>query len=626
MVWGRETGPRGHTTEVALALTFQILGPVRVCRDGRPLRLPAGRPAAMLVTLLLHAGGAVPVERLREELWAGPAPASAVANLRSHASQLRRLLATPDEPTRLHAQHGGYRLRVGPGELDAAEFERLAAEGRAAWSRGAPDVAAPLLERALALWSATDLPPPYGPATASAFDGLREQRGAALEAYAACRLDLGDPGSSALLALLRGHLAENPLREPAWALLMTAQCRAGDQAAALETYRAACRSLAGELGITPGPELTDLYRAVRRRDLGSPPSTGRPTVRARDRPAGSRAAPVPHELPCSTAPFVGRHAELVRLRAALRAARDSPVTATVYGMAGAGKSALGLRAAAEVLDAFPDGQLHLDLGGSVAGTPLSPVEVAARVLRSLGGAVNEAERAGLAEARALVRSLLFGRRVLLVLDNVADPAQVDGLLPVRGGCALLVTSRCPVPDGDVRPLRLDPLPPGDGLALLRAAAGDRRVDEEPGAASAVVALCEGLPLALRTAVRRLAEGPHWSMARLARLLRDERYRLAETGLRPRLTASYRRLGWAAPLFRRLGGARTGPVTAELAASLTGAPPEEAVRALDRLVAAQLVEPAGPGRYRMSELVRLYAAELAALEQPPGHVGAGASSR
>ncbi|MFG1779097.1 BTAD domain-containing putative transcriptional regulator [Micromonospora sp. NPDC049048] len=609
-----------------MELTFRILGPVRVCGDGRPLRLPPGRPTAMLVTLLLHAGVAVPVERLREELWAGPAPVSAVANLRSHASQLRRLLTAPGEPPRLHAQHGGYRLRVGPGELDAVEFERLAAEGLAARADGEPRVAAPLLERALALWSVTDPPPAYGPATAAAFDRLRERRAGVREAYAACRLDLGDRGSPELLALLRTHLTENPLREPAWALLMTAQCRAGDQAAALETYRAACRALAGELGIAPGPELTELYRAVRRRWQRPPPFAARPPARDGERAAEARPVLVPHELPCAAAPFVGRHAELARLRTALTSAREHPVTVTVHGTAGVGKSALGLRAAVAALESFPDGQLHLDLGGSVAGTPLPPVEVAARVLRSFQGVTGEPEPTGLAETRARVRSLLFGRRVLLVLDNAADPAQVDGLLPARGGCALLVTSRCPMPDGDVRPLRLDPLPTGVALALLRAVAGDRRVDDEPEAARAVVALCEGLPLALRTVARRLAEGPHWSMARLARLLRDERHRLAETGLGPRLTASYRRLGSAAQVFRRLGGTRTGPLTTETAAALTGLPPEDAVRALDRLVTAQLAEPAGPGRYRVGELVRLYAAELAAVEQPSGHTDEEASSR
>ncbi|MEH0972085.1 BTAD domain-containing putative transcriptional regulator [Micromonospora sp. CPCC 205546] len=608
-----------------MALTFRILGPVRVCRDGGPLRLPRGRPTAMLVTLLLHAGVTVPVERLREELWSGPAPASAVANLRSHASQLRHLLAAPDEPPRLHAQHGGYRLRVGPGELDAAEFERLAAEGHAARAAGEPDVAAPLLERALALWSTADPPSAYGPATAAAFDRLRERRSGAREAYAACRLDLDDRGSPELLALLRAHLTENPLREPAWALLMTAQCRAGDQAAALQTYRAACRALAGELGIAPGPELTALYRAVRRREHRPPSFAPRPAVRDDQRVAGGRPALVPHELPCAAAPFVGRHPELTRLRTALTAAREHPVTVTVHGAAGVGKSALGLRAAVAVLESFPDGQLHLDLGGSVAGTTLAPVQVAARVLRSFHGA-DGSEPTGLAETRARVRSLLFGRRVLLVLDNATDPAQVDGLLPARGGCALLVTGRSPMPAGDVRPLRLDPLPAGDALALLRAVAGDHRVDEEPEAARAVVALCEGLPLALRTATRRLAEGPHWSMARLARLLRDERHRLAETGLRPRLTASYRRLGSAAPVFRRLGAARAGPLTAETVAALTGLPPEDAVRALDRLVAAQLAEPAGPGRYRVGELVRLYATELAAAGHPPDQADEGASSR
>ncbi|TDC28408.1 AfsR/SARP family transcriptional regulator [Micromonospora sp. 15K316] len=592
-----------------MGLMFQILGPIRALRDGRPVRLPGGRPTAFLVTLLLHAGAAVPVERLREELWGGQPPASAVANLRTHASQLRHLLAAPGEPPRLHAADGGYLLRVEPDELDAAEFERLAIEGHAARVDGRPDVAAPLFERALSLWSATEPPAAYGPATAAAFDRLRERRGAVRETYAQCRLDLGDPGSYPLLALLRRHLAENPLREPAWALLMTAQCRAGDRAAALRTYRAACQALAGELGVSPGPELTELYRAVRRHDPRL--LAGRPAARTRDRPADPRPALVPHELPCPGTPFVGRRGELTRLNAALTAVRETPVTVAVYGMPGTGKSALGLHAAAGALDAFPHGQLHLDLGGSLDGTPPSPFEVATALLRPLRAATPEPT--DLAEARSRIRSVLFDRRVLLVLDNVADPAQVEALLPVRGGCALLVTSRCPVADPFTATVRLDPLPPADGLALLRLTAGDRRVDEEPEAASAVVALCEGLPLALRSAARRLAECPHWSMARLARRLRDERYRLAETGLRPRLTASYRRLGSAARFFRRLGDAPAGPVTPELAATLTGAPAEEAVRALDRLVAAQLAEPAGPGRYRIGDLVRLYAAELGATD-------------
>ncbi|SCE68176.1 DNA-binding transcriptional activator of the SARP family [Micromonospora coriariae] len=613
-----------------MGLSFEILGPVRVRRDGQPVRAPAGRPTALLVTLLLHAGVAVPVERLREELWGERAPASAVANLRSHASQLRHLLDSPGEPVRLPAEHGGYLLRVEPGELDAAEFERLATEGHAARIGGEPELAATLLGRALALWSPIDPPPAYGPATAAAFDRLRERRAGARETYAACRLDLGDRGTPALLGLLRAHLAEHPLREPAWALLMTAQHRAGDQAGAVQTYRAACRALAGELGVAPGPELTELYRSVRRRaSRPAAPPRRRGTTRTRARPVEPPGPRVPHELPCPAAPFVGRRAELTRLRTALANARPEPVTIAVYGMAGTGKSALALRAAAEALDAFPDGQLHLDLGGSVADVPPPPLQVATRVLRALRVGAGEPEPTTVAEARALVRSLLFGRRVLLVLDNAADAAQVDGLLPVRGGCALLVTSRTPVITGDGLALRLDPLPPVDALALLRATAGDRPVDEELAAASAVVNLCERLPLALRTASRRLIEGPHWSLTRLARRLRDERYRLAETGLRPRLSASYRRLGSAAPVFRRLGQAHPGPVTPELAAALTGAPREDAARALDRLVAAQLAEPAGPGRFHIGELVRLYAAELAATEangHAAGQTGAGASSR
>ncbi|TQJ21867.1 DNA-binding SARP family transcriptional activator [Micromonospora sp. A202] len=610
-----------------MGLSFEILGPVRVRRDGQTLRVPAGRPTAFLVTLLLQAGLAVPVDRLREELWGRRPPASAVANLRSHASQLRHLLDSPDELPRLPAEHGGYLLRVEPGELDATEFERLATDGHAARISGEHELATTLLSRALALWSPTEPPPAYGPATAAAFDRLREQRAGARETYAACRLDLGDRGTPELLTLLRQHLAEHPLREPAWALLMTALHRAGDHPGVVQTYQAACRALDGELGVAPGPELTELYRSVRRQERRTAVPTRRPGgTPPRHRAVASR---VPHELPCPAASFVGRRAELARLCQALVDARRQPVTVAVYGMAGTGKSALALRAAAAALDAFPDGQLHLDLGGSVADAPPLPLQVATRMLRALHPGADEPEPTTVAEARARVRSLLFDRRVLLVLDNAADATQVDGLLPVRGGCALLVTSRNPVTTGDAPGLRLDPLPAADAMAMLRATAGDRTVDAEPEAASAVVNLCERLPLALRTAAGRLTEGPHWSLTRLARLLRDERYRLAETGLGPRLSASYHRLGSAAPVFLRLGRAHPGPVTAELAAMLSGAPPEDAARALDRLVAAQLAEPAGPGRFHIGELVRLYAAELAATEASgdlAGQTGAGASSR
>ncbi|MEU3454355.1 BTAD domain-containing putative transcriptional regulator [Micromonospora sp. NPDC006766] len=509
-----------------MGLMLQILGPIRACRDGRRLRLPPGRPTALLVVLLLHSGTPVPVERLREELWAGRPPTSAVANLRSHASQLRRLLGTPGEPSRLRAESGGYLLHTGPGEVDAVEFERLTTEGLAAQARGATATAVDRLERALALWSPTEPPPAYGAATVAAYDRLRERRAAAREAYAACRLDLGDPGSAELRGLLDAHLAEDPLRETGWALLMTAEQRAGDRAAALRAYRRACRALAGELGVAPGPELTARYRAIVHGEPGIRPAGRRVAARA---VVTDRAPAVPHELPCAADPFVGRRAELALLGAALSGARQQPVALSVHGPAGAGKSALALRAATAALDGFPDGQLHLDLGGSVPAEPLPSREIADRVLRALH-ATPRAESTTLAEAQARVRSALFGRQVLLLLDNATDPAQVNGLLPARGGCALLITSRARLPDGYAQTLRLDPLPPEDGLALLRALVGDRRVAGEPAPARTVVALCGGLPRALRAAARRLDESPHRSLAWLARMLRDERPRLAEAGL------------------------------------------------------------------------------------------------
>ncbi|WP_329109405.1 NB-ARC domain-containing protein [Micromonospora sp. NBC_01699] len=621
-----------------MALAFHILGAVRVRHDGRLLRPPTGRPTALLATLLVQHNQMISAEALVDELWGARPPTSAVANLRSHVCQLRALLAPTDPAPRIVAEGGGYLLRVGADELDATEFERLAGAGHAALDRGEPAVAADLFDRALELWPAGPgtAPATGGPLVTAALDRLRERRVNAAEAYYACRLELWDGDLPGLIARLREHVAENPLRERPWSQLMTALYRVGDPVGAAETFGAARRVLAGDLGVAPGPELVDLHHAVLRRD----PALLHPRQRRR-RPTGDGTAsgprgvpgppgpapvpaagggrtpapPVPHELPTAAPGFLGRRAELVRLRAALAPVDHHPRIATIYGMPGTGKSTLALQAAAGLLDLFPDGQIYLDLGGSTIDVaPLTPAQVLARLNRSLG-ATHDRPAGTEEEERGRIRSLLFERRILLVLDNATRPSQVADLLPVRGGAALLVTSRDRLSCLDGPHLRLGPLSAVNGIELLRRTAGPDRVDADSDATATVVDLCERLPLAVRTAGSRLAAHPHWSVAHLAARMNDDRHRLDEAGVRPRLAASYRSLGGARTAFRRLGLLRLGHVTPEVAAALLDTDTECGRAALDQLVEAQLAEPAGPGRFRIPKLLWLYAAELASSTEP-----------
>ena len=627
-MWPR---PPGYIAGAHMTLAFRILGTPCVHRDGQPLRLPAGRPTSLLVTLLVHTNQAVPVGALVDELWGQKPPASAVPNLRSHICQLRTLLASSPSPEtpRLSAGAGGYRLQVCPGELDAVEFDRLVSDGHSALARGELHAASAVLGQALSMWpTSTSGGPIGGPIVTAALDRLRQRRIGAAEAYFTCQLELWEGSSADLVARLRTHVAENPLRECAWAQLMTVLYRIGDIAGALDTFTTARRSLADDLGVQPSTELCDLHRAVLRRDpsllhprqrLAESPVRPR-TWRARTAPVegststgpGTPPVPVPHELPHDVNAFVGRGAELDRLHDVLSTVGDRPVAVAVYGMPGTGKSALAMRAAAAVVDRFPDGQIYLDLGGSAADTPpLAPAEVPARLARSLAGPSAPAPST-LAEAHALVRSLLFGRRILLLLDNAAEAAQVADLLPVRGGSALLVTTRARLPTVEGLHLRLGPLAEADAVELLHHSAGRQRINGGP--AAIVVDLCERLPLTVRAAGSRLAQRPHWSVARLATRLRDECHRLDELAIRPRLAASCRFLGDAGAAFRRLGLLRLGHVTPDIVAALLDTGPELAGTALDRLVEAQLVEPVGAGRFQMSRLLWLYAAELAADER------------
>lgn len=609
-----------------MALEFRLLGRVDVRRDGVPLPLGAAKQRAMLATLLVEANRPVSLDRLTEALWGSTAPRSAVANLRSYAAALRRTLCGPagSDAERLIAEHRAYLLTVRPGELDLATFEDLAAQARDALARGEVAAAARWLTEALATWrgrAGEGLPP--GTILGLRLAALDERRLAVFEDCTEARLALGEHAT--LVGELRAYVAEHPLRERAWGQLMLALYLSGNPASALATYVAAAAVLREQLGVEPGEELRRLHRAMLNRDEPlSPLLLERPTAGiAAPRPSEEQngAPKSQRQLPGVVA-LVGRTCEIVDLSAAVAddEASGAPTITAVHGPAGVGKSALVVHVARALAGLFPDGQLYVDLQSNRADIdPLTHGEALARLLRTLGVPENDMPPHD-DERAAWYRSLLAGRRVLVLLDNATDAAQLRPLLPAHPEGAVLVTSRRKLTTLDgASNMGLGVLPHDAAVGLLRSLVGCDRVDEGTGVATELVRLCDHLPLALRIAGARLASRPDRPVRLLVDDLADERRRLdvlsfEDLCLRSSLEASYRPLALRDPLvaraFRLLGLLRPTEVDVAAGAALLNAPVAAAERTLESLVDARLLDSPTPGWYRMPELVRLYAAELA----------------
>ena len=361
-----------------------------------------------------------------------------------------------------------------------------------------------------------------------------------------------------------------------------------------------------------------------------PPGAGGP-------PSGARGV-VPRQLPAGAAFFAGREAELKQLDALLGQAAgggpDEPagavVISAVAGMAGVGKTALAVHWARNVAARFPDGQLYVNLRGYDAeGAAVTPEEVTGWFLTALG--VPASQIPADAPARCgLYRSVLAGQRVLIVLDNARDAAQVRPLLPGSGGCLVVVTSRSALAGlaaaEGARPLRLGPLAEEEGVQLLAARLGPERVAAEPGAVAELAARCGYLPLALAVMAARAAADPGLPLGVLAGQLDGAagaeataagagpgRLEVLETGdpatsLRQLLSWSYGQLGPSAAGMFALLGVHCGPdITVPAAASLAAVPRAAAGRALAELAGASLVAEHRLGRYVMHDLVRGYAA-------------------
>lgn len=604
-------------------MRFGILGPLQL-GDGSAT-VTAARERTLLAVLLLNAGRVVAVDELVDAVWDEDPPSTARGQLQSCVSRLRRtLVAAGFPPDLLGTDPAGYLVRVeSPVCLDATDFARLVDEARTAVADERFADAARAFRTALALWRGPALAAITAPAVRRGAAVLDEQRMLAIEDRFDVELRLGRGGD--LLAELTALVERHPLRERLRAQLMLALRATGRTADALEVYRAGREILAGELGIEPGPRLRETHRQIL---VGA---AGPVVDRAAAEPGPPVAArPAPRCLPRAIADFTG-HAEVVaQLRGDIAGADpDRPAVHAIDGMAGSGKTTLAVHVATALGASYPDAHLFVDLHGHSEQSPLTPDAALATLLRQLGVS-SERIPTELDDRVMLWRSELAHRRALIVLDNAASTAQVSPLLPAGPGCLVLVTSRRRLVGLDgVRPRSLTVLTPTEAVELLARIAGPERVRADPGGAAEVVRRCGYLPLAIRLAGARLAHRPRWQLADLIQRLGTDRSPLAE------FTAEHRRVADAFALsyvqvtppaqraFRLLSWYPGRQLDAYVVAALTGESLAVARELLDELVDAHLVETLDGDRYRLHDLVREYAAELATAGG--GAAGAGLSA-
>ncbi|MEV1045776.1 BTAD domain-containing putative transcriptional regulator [Streptomyces sp. NPDC049916] len=614
-------------------MEFQVLGPLEVRVGGDRLPVPGARRRRLLAGLLTAPNSPVPLSRLIEAVFEDEPPGTAVKQVRNCVSVLREHL-DDSERRLIVTEECGYRIRVGESQLDALRFTARLADSRRHADEGRLDQAVRVIRSALALWRGPALDGLGGATLSGPAARLDEQRLAALELCAGWRLELGQHGD--VVDELSGLVSENPLREGLHAQFITALDRCGRRAEALHAFHRLSTSLAHELGVGPGAGLRRLHEQILAGDARpSRTRSGRPggsvsgtagSVPA-PRPPAAVAPSVPRQLPHTIRDFTGREGHVEALDALLPPCGQEPgsgravVISALDGSGGVGKTTLAVHWAHRVQHRFPDGTLHTDLRGYGPGRPATPDEVLEDFLVALG-VPPAAVPAGTGARSGLFRTMLAGRRVLIVLDNACAAEQVRPLLPGTAGCMVLVTSRDSmsglVVTEAAHRLTLDVLRPSEAAALVVGVIGPRRAEAEPVAVDGLVRLCARLPLALRIAAGRAAAHQHLALADIVAELMEENSALdalsrdqdPRAAVRSVFAWSYDRLTPPqAHLFRHLG-LHPGPdISTAAAAALVHLPPRETRALLDALADAHLIEPVARDRYRFHDLLRAYAAEL-----------------
>nr|WP_277611412.1 BTAD domain-containing putative transcriptional regulator [Streptomyces scabichelini] len=631
-----KTCSRGAESVVDL----RLLGQVELAVRGQGAELGPPQRRIVLAALAVDAGRPVTTDMMIERVWGMDPPQGSRRSLYAHIARIRRVCeqtGDTDVPRlRLLRGSGGYLLEAAPEQVDVHLFRQLVDRAR---QPGQPaGVQASLLREALGLWRGEPLAGLSGQWAVRMREAWRHRRVDAVIAWAHAELHIGDP--PAVIGPLTDLLGEYPLVEPLAEVLMRALHAAGRGAEALDCYTTVRQRLVEELGADPGPGLREVHQAILQgrlpdaaaRSRHSPsqppllpaPSAGPPSPR-RTWSSWPWPTQVPAQLPFGVTEFAGRQEELARLESVLAAAADhstAVVISAVSGTAGVGKTALALHWARRVRKLFPDGQLHVNLRGFDPGGPTMDPAAAVRGFLDAFGVPPARIPAGLEGQVGLYRSLLAGRRVLVVLDNARDAEQVRPLLPGAPGCLALVTSRNRLTSlaaiEGAHLVTVDLLAPAAARDLLISRLGAARVAAEPAAVEEIVARCAGLPLALVVVAARAAAQPHLPLAGLAGELRkaDSRLDALDAGdpasqVRTVFSWSYRTLSPDMARLFRLLGLHPGPdMGVPGAAALAGVPTGRARTLLAELVRAHLLAEHVPGRYASHDLLRAYATELA----------------
>jgi DNA-binding SARP family transcriptional activator/tetratricopeptide (TPR) repeat protein len=606
-------------------LRFAVLGPVRAWRGEGELDLGAPQQRAVLAVLLLAEGRQVSLGALVDALWGPEPPKTAVGTVRTYVSRLRRRLAAgaaAGVQEVIESAGDGYVLHQRPAAVDLDLFMQWTAQAQQARSAGDAAQAAVFLRDALGLWRGVPLSGLPGEYAESQRARLTELQLAAVEDRLALDIELG--GHVAAAAELQTLVAAYPLRERLSELLMLALYRAGRQADALAVFGAARHVLTEELGIDPGPALQDMHQRILQTDESLIGPAGPPSPDAPLLPLLPLVRPA--QLPADLPAFTGRRSELAELSSLLDPGAACPpavVISAIDGMAGIGKTALAVHWAHQVAGRFPDGQLYVNLRGfDPGGTALAPGEALRGFLDALGVAPQRIPH-GLEAQAGLYRSLLHGRRILVLLDNARDVEQVRPLLPASPGCLVVVTSRHQltglIATHDARALTVGVFSPDEARDALARRLGHGRLAAEPAALAEVVELCAGLPLATALVAARARVYRDLPVAVIASELRDARTRLdalstqdTATDVRTVFSWSYRLLSPPAGRLFRLLSVQNGPeFSRHAAASLAGMPETEVRPLLAELTSARLISEHRPGRFASHDLIGVYAADLSA---------------
>jgi DNA-binding SARP family transcriptional activator/tetratricopeptide (TPR) repeat protein len=603
---------------VERTIQFDVLGPLRVRTDAGEVPIRGTRDRIVLAMLLLHPGEMVLMERLVDAVWESEPPQNARNQVQGCVSRLRKQLAAAGAERQIVTTPHGYLIDVGHQNVDLLQFRQLRDEARSATAEGDREAARSKYRAALMLWRGIPLSDIDSPVVRRITVAMDEDRAQALEERIEIDLALG--GAGQMVAELTALVEQYPYREALQGALMRALFRAGRQAEALAVYRGVRQLLRDELGAEPGEDLQQLHQAILSQDpaLRSPPPT-------KDHAVIDRL--IPRELPADVAGFTGRIEALAKLDKLLpggEAVTPGPVViSAIAGMAGVGKTALAVHWAHQIADRFPDGQLYVNLHGF---DPMRPPMEPAQAIRGFLDALQvPADRIPIrVEAQAgMYRSLVADRRMLVMLDNARDAAQVRPLLPGSNGCMVLVTSRNQLPSlvsfEGAHPLELDMMTDAESRQLLEHRLGAERLAAEPEATDAIITRCARLPLALAIVAARAKTRPGRPLSSLASELHDAHTSLdafssndLAIDLRVNLELSYRALTAEAAHLYRLLGLHPGPDFEPYAvAALADTTLARARLLLDQLLDTHLLQEPAPSRYVFHDLIRAHATDTAA---------------